>query len=302
MNMNLNKLHSLTTAKANEPAKTRGDTSHERSPRKDLKEAEACTDRDVKTPQILSQGTPQHPINPALTSLGNESSTTAASYKDLAKANDTLRKEILKWKTMHEEERESARKRELNLTERINELRRRERAALSRQEDLARRLEHTERGYEMIVKAAESAAGEGEQSAVAAQMSILMDSHNKLSQSYDTLFQQLQEKTQELNQILENRRDLENQSGERIRAMENTLKCEQENADRARHQLAEMQQSHFQLVKSYREMNDRVIRFRQKFESGQISGKEPKTHLPIASTELPKSGTSSKGPRIRLTP
>ena len=247
------------------------------------------------------KGSPHDPTSPTPTSPDNELSTAAASYKGLAQANDTLKKEILKWKTMYEDERESSRQRELLLTERINELRRRETTALSKQEDIARRLEHTERSFDMIAKAAESANGEENQSAVSAQMSILMDSHNKLSQSYETVFDQLQEKTQELNRTLETYRDLEAQYGERIRAMENTLKREQEDADRARCQLADMQQSHFQLVKSYREMNDRVLRFRQRFEADQAIHIESETHVPLASTKPTQSGTSSKGPRIRLS-
>ena len=252
-------------------------------------QAEHKTERDQLRKQIK-----------ALEQQIESAAATTGSYKELATTIDNLEKDIARWQKLYDDEREAARKREETLKQRIEELRVNEASALTRLEDVNRRLRHTQRSYDMMAKAAESADPNDPESVVALQMSVLMDSHNELSQSYDTLFTQLQAKAEELDRLMASRRETETRAEERIEQMEAILKREQEEADRARRQLADMQQSHFQLVKSYREMNDRFIRLRQQLTAPAADRPAP-VEAPAAAKPAPAPGKpASRGPRIRL--
>lgn len=233
-----------------------------------------------------------------------QSSDVPESYRELATNADNLQREVAKWKKLYEEERDGTRKREETLQQRIEELRANESAARAQLEEVNRRLRHTQRSYDMVARAGEEAEG-GRESVTAMQISVLMDSHNELSQSYDTLFTQLEAKAEELEGLMTERKEIESRAAERVQGMEATLKREQEEADRARRQLAEMQQSHFQLVKSYREMNDRFIRIRQELDRSAAPAPVPDKAAPQATTpaappaETPAE-TPAKKSRIRL--
>jgi chromosome segregation ATPase len=201
---------------------------------------------------------------------------------------DSLTKEASKWKNMYEEERTSARGIEERLTDRIEDLRRSEAEALTHLDDANRRLVDLERNYQRLAKVTDNETSGQD---LRAELALVITSHNELSQNYDTLLSQLQQKTVELDAMVEQRLQVELDSAERVRRMEGILKREQEEANRAREQFSQIQESHQNLVKSYRDMNDRFIRFRQERVEG------PDVPVP---TEDAEAVTSGRGPRIRL--
>ena len=89
--------------------------------------------------------------------------------------------------------------------------------------------------------------------------------------------------------MMAERHQIENEASDRIQAMEAITKREQDEAARMRQQFVRIQATHLQLVKSYREMNDRIIRYRQQQD-------------PDAAAQQSKieDAAPATGPRIRL--
>lgn len=223
--------------------------------------------------------------------------------KELASRSDMLQKESSKWKHLYENERTASSRKVEQLTQRIDELRQSDAQARSRLEDTARRLRQLEQTHQNLMQAAEAAAGPQGAQALAGQFGELMSAYNQLSLNYDKLFDQMTEKSREIQALVESRRATEEAADERVRAMEEVLKREKDEADRARHTLAEMEESHHQLVKSFRDLNSRYISLRQQ---STAPASAPRAATPQAAPAdpgtTPTSGSkkTSSGPRIRL--
>ncbi|MBU1909146.1 MAG: hypothetical protein KJ726_03780, partial [Verrucomicrobia bacterium] len=102
-----------------------------------------------------------------------------------------------------------------------------------------------------------------------------------LSRRYDALMSQFTAKSLEVQEAREACVRAEEEAKQSLRQMETVAQREKEEAHLARKRLAEVEDAHLQLVKSYRELNDRYIRAREQAVQGQ----------PTAPT----------GPRIKLT-
>lgn len=186
------------------------------------------------------------------------------SHKDLARLNDVLQRDVAKWTKMYEDLREVQRQTETKLRDRIEELRRDEVSTRKETADLRTRLERAEANYRELVKAAEDTAETGDPAATARTHRLaLVQSHAELSQSYDTLFRQMEQKQEALDAMSRARQEAEQRAEEEVRRMEERLHQERDLADLARNQYAEMEEAYHQLVRSYRDMNDRFIRLHQ---------------------------------------
>ena len=207
--------------------------------------------------------------------------------KELSLQNVQMSKEISRLKTMYEEERRGGQELERKMSSQVEEAKRSEADALVQQEDTAKRLHHMELNYKKLTDFAE---GNSSEDKLKAQFALLITSHNELSQSYDTLFSQLRQKTQDIDRLMEERSQIKNEATERIQAMEAITKREQDEAARMRQQFVRMEETHLQLVKSYREMNDRIIQYRH----SKTPDEPPRQ--PAGESDKPATG----GPRIRL--
>lgn len=90
-----------------------------------------------------------------------------------------------------------------------------------------------------------------------------ISAYSELSASYDRLVEQLTARTAELKSAQEARALVHKESDERVRMAEDRVRRLQEESDELRRKLAELTDSHVQLVKAYRDLNDRFIRSRQ---------------------------------------
>lgn len=130
-----------------------------------------------------------------------------------------------------------------------------------REQELQARIRALEQETESLRRQREAAAA-GEKAPGSA-----LDGYSDVGGNYDTLLDELHEKTQELRAAQALRTEIERSAEDRIRHVENLLHQEQDEAQEARTKLAELEKKYYQLVKSYREMNDRLIRSRQPGES-----------------------------------
>jgi hypothetical protein len=137
---------------------------------------------------------------------------------------------------------------------------------------------------------------------------LLQESFKELSKNYDLLMGHLEEKRDEIKTLLEIRKEYEKSASEQIARLESTLRKEREEHEALRRQLNEIQEAHLEFVRSYREMNDKLIRLRQ-------SGTTRRSPVPARRLVDPSSqGEESAGsgsspepdegdwkPRVRLT-
>ena len=216
--------------------------------------------------------------------------------KELASRSDMAQKEATKWKNLYENERSNATHKIDQLNTRIEELRQSDAQGRTRLEETARRLKQLEHSYSTLLKAADAATGPDGSSEVARQFGDLLDAYGQMSRSYDKLYEQLQEKVRECEHLVASRSEVEERAQKIVQDMEVVMQREKTEAEAARKQLTETQEMHFQMVKSFRDMNDRFIQLRQEWANKQVA--KPTTRkTDAADAEDDKGG---RGPRIRL--
>lgn len=200
-----------------------------------------------------------------------------STWKDLAQSRDFHDHEARKWKNLYEQERHRAAARDEELSRQLTELRESEltaRIQLEQAERQAARLAEEKRLRETEMEETGNADP-------MARAMTWMKAYQDLSARYDSLMNQFTAKAHELQEAREAGARVEEESQQRLRLMESVVQREKDEAQQARKRLAEVEDAHLQLVKSYRELNDRYIRAREQ--------------------AAPSSAPTSAGPRIKLT-
>jgi DNA repair exonuclease SbcCD ATPase subunit len=172
--------------------------------------------------------------------------------KDLHQRCSQHEKEVLRLKQLLEIESEAARKRETEAGERIKKL----------QESEIELLKNVQNARE---KAALADRKNGDSEGVR-DYGSLVQSYDDLSKNYDLLMEQFTAKTGDLAAAYAANENQKKETEERIARIEETMRRERDEADKARQRLVKSEEAHLELVRSYRELNDRYIRYRQKME------------------------------------
>lgn len=193
---------------------------------------------------------------------------TRMEWKEIARSKDHFEREAQKWKKMYEDERQRADKAEQAAEARVEELRRGELSSRLTIEQHQRTIAQLEKKIALIEQSMASADPSGQP----AQTLALIQSYQELSERYDNLVQQLTAKSAEIQGLLDSRNQTEQRAAEQVHHMEEVLKREREEADAARRRATELEQSHLDLVRAYRELNDRFIRFRNTTPAAATAG------------------------------
>ncbi len=222
--------------------------------------------------------------------------------------DDSL-KDAQKWKVLYEAEHTQRLEAEEKLAEENRELRHQLHEAQSARDRLSYRATQLEKNVEQLQGTLDG-TGMGDSTMPTA----VMESYQQLSDNYDSLLEQLREKTDELNTLREDRDAVEQEAGTRVRQLEDRLHREREESDKTRRRLEELESTHIQIVRSFRELNDRYIRLRQQAPASPAqntpkppasSPSEPKSgekEEVTTSSEKPSSDTKAQGkPKLRLT-
>ena len=199
------------------------------------------------------------PVTPASTEEKPASSRapTRMEWKEIARSKDQFEREATKWRKMYEDERERADRAEKLVEERVEEWRRSELASRQTIEQLQHSIALLEKKILLMEQTLDS-----DSNGQPAQTLALVQSYQELSERYDNLLQQLTLKSEEITSVLESRTQTEKYAAEQVQHMEELARREREEADVARRRAAELEQGHLDLVRAYRELNDRFIRFR----------------------------------------
>ncbi len=167
-------------------------------------------------------------------------------------------KDVQKWKSLYESERADR----LAADQKLGAENRNLRQELHEAQAARDRATYRARQLDKHVQDLQSAL-EGKGVFNTGPSTVDMESYQRLSENYDSLMQQLHEKAEELNQLRESRGNSEEESSTRLRQMEERMQQEREETDKARRRLAELESTHMEVVRSYRDLNNRYIRLRQ---------------------------------------
>lgn len=210
----------------------------------------------IPTPQPveqeeLAEETPQAPSEPV-----EEPQPESDDAESGISANNTQR-----WKELYETERSHRLEIEENLTRQNQELRDQLHEAQSTRDRAHQKATQLQDQLEELRAKIEDTPGQEN----AAHDIALRDAYTKLNRNYDALLQQLQEKNAELNEMREKRFGGGGETSSRIRALEEQLEEEREQAAKTSKRIRQIEADHMELVKTFRDLNDRYIRLRQKY-------------------------------------
>ena len=192
-----------------------------------------------------------------------------AEWKEMAAKRDHFEKETHRWKRLYADLQAQTAKREQELAERVEHYRREELNARTQLEQAQISLQRLQNTFKQISDVAvfPSAA-----EASAAQRAAVLDAYNELSQRCDTLMDQLNAKSGELEELEQSQQRIKEDAEQRIQTVEANMRKEREDADRARKRALLLEEDHLQLLRSFRDLNDRYIRMRQ--GTGHVSTAE----------------------------
>jgi len=176
-------------------------------------------------------------------------------WKELALERDALRREVTKWRHLHEQEVREREHLEERLAETVRALHEEQRSSHSEIAELRRRLQALQQQPPVPPPTGQAPQGESDSAA-------LREAYEGLRRTNENLLRDLNARSAEIEKLAREKIQQCRDSENRIRRLEEDLREARENAEQTRIQLAELQQTHLQLVHSYREMNERMILMR----------------------------------------
>jgi hypothetical protein len=184
------------------------------------------------------------------------------SWQNIAHEKDRFEREAGKWKALYEEERA----RGMNMERRLEEtIRAGEKDRIERDSAIDHAAREIEALHRQIQTARDGDAGPA---------GGLAATHADLCRTYDTLASEMTRKNEELEsaraQEMETRRVYE----ERLRLAEQQLQAERAATDGMRKRLGEVEHAHAEVVRSFRDLNDRYIRLREQMTATAAPGPE----------------------------
>lgn len=187
--------------------------------------------------KLLEKPAPEKPVDPS----GDLDPTRSA-------------KDAAKWKNLYEEV-------STNTSKEIQTLKETARTKGQQLKDTQREADLAKTHLSQAEQRVKAMQGEG--GSDSERINALMQASDELSRNYDELLKQVDSKNDEIQSLSESRRRAEEQAKTSVDEMSERLQREQGEADTARSRFFELEQSHLQLVKVYRELNGRYIRLRQ---------------------------------------
>lgn len=232
---------------------------------------QSLTDRDAEIEKLRQQFAEQQTLARKLADdLAARTATTEnlrgddiktlerfrAEAKSLRALADEREKEILRLKQTIDTQTSQESKIEAELRARIKELQASELTLLKTLESEREKTAKTER------KTASGAVTTG-----GSDYASIVQSYDDLSKNYDLLMEQFAAKSSDLATAYAAAEKLKKEFEDRLARLEETLKTERADATTARARLSKSEEAHLELVRSYRDLNDRYVRYRQKMES-----------------------------------
>lgn len=233
------------------------------------------------------------PPAPALKPAGDPAAKTAAEppppppaasestqiWPAIARERDRFEREAARWKTMYEQAAAAGEMLSRRVEDLTAALERDRLAADAERDDLRRRVAELENALDRAVQRA---------GAVDAR---LVESYHELVRNYEILTAQFEAKNDDLRRAQEEAAALRRERDAHVQMLEEQARRDRTAAEEVQRRLAEIEHAHLELLKSYRDMNDRFIRMRD------AAGPSDPTDGASAGG---RDGEESSGPRVRL--
>jgi len=195
--------------------------------------------------------------------------TKNAEWKEMASKRDHYEKEMHRWKRLYADLQTNSTNREQELSERVEHLRREEIATHTQLEQTQISLQKLQKTLNQI---SDVTVFPTATEATAAQRAAILDAYNELSSRCDTLMDQLNAKSAELEEFEQSQQHIKEEADQRVQTIEAHMRKERDDADRARKRALMLEEDHLQLLRSFRDLNDRYIRMRQGTGQGAAGG------------------------------
>ena len=193
-----------------------------------------------------------------------ERTTREQVEKALAnKPTDEACQELDKWRSLYETERTTREQVEQTLTSQNKEIQDQLNELQTAKETL------TQEVNELQEQLSQSQSQPVEPRSEAPAHAKQEESYEELSKDYARLLDQLHEKTTELNALRVERGDMGKNSDTQVGELKERLKRQETETQQAQTKLAEVEEAHMTLRRSFRELNDRYIQLREQQRDGQ---------------------------------
>lgn len=185
----------------------------------------------------------------------------AATIKDVAKEH----KRSERWEKLYRDEVEKAEQRDAELNNALREQANQILELTTELDDAKSKLHNLEKMQREVEKIEElsKSGDENKFDALKSNYKQLMESYNQISLQYEQLSKHLEEQSNEIEDLRSAKSSAQEMADRRTRESLEEVHRERQEADKARAKLSRIEKEHNELLKSYREMNDQMIRMRQ---------------------------------------
>jgi hypothetical protein len=256
--------------------------------------AENKNDSDLEA-QVLALKAENETLKVSLTTSAENNSElpdnlpNKQEWRDTMRSKDQSGKEAEKWKKFFDDESERSKKREHALNEQINKLKQNDTDASHRISQLEKKRKVLEeKNFELqeaIAKGTTDSEGVDPMELI-----TLKRSYNELHDKFEFLLSQLKERTQQMEELYEQRDALELDARHRQDELQLSVQQEREQAQKSRRQLMDLEASHHDLLLAYRDLNDKIVKDRNN------PGRSAQTAAPAdASSRKPAAKQKRRG-------
>ncbi len=193
---------------------------------------------------------------PASASPTKDAGGVASGWSPAKREVDQLHKEVERWKRLYQDEVGGLEAREQAAQEQVRALQR-------EQQTLATQLDKERVGMSRLQKKLdemERLINADTEEPLKQQVKLLLEAYSEMSGQYDTLIEQITALSDELESTREARAESQERADQCMKLMMKNLEQERQEADKARRDLTTLEKTYVELLRSYREMNDRLIR------------------------------------------
>lgn len=183
-------------------------------------------------------------------------------------ASDAMKK-AEHWETLYRQETEKAEEIERELRENTRQLQSELLELTTELDEVKTRLANQEKVNAEYEKFSELADSDSDDriSVLKGQFKHLLDTYNQISSQYEHLSKHTEEQAAELEELRTVQASLQQRADKRVADMTAEMQHEREKADKARAKLSSFEKNYTELLRSYREMNDKLVKLRQKVQS-----------------------------------
>ena len=213
-------------------------------------------------------------------------------WRDVMRTKDELGKEAEKWKKFFEDESLRSKKKEAVLNDQITTLKDCEQEAIHRIAQLEKkRRTLEEQNFELKEAIAQGTAPDADETD-SLKVLNLKRSYNELHDKLELVLGQLKDRTEQLEELYTQRDAIEIEARHKQDELQDSVQQERGENQKIRRQLIDLESAHRELLLSYRDLNDRIVRDRNTTSGMSQSRPQDKTKRRRKKSDKNKQGST----------